>query len=230
MKEWDGKTQGSLWGYKFFTFCVDTFGLSISYFICYFVSLHFMLFAVKQRKGLISFHKKAFQTNSFNSIMLASKTFFRFGQTLIDRIAMHTKHKIKFSYEFRNEQVLKKITSLQQGGILISGHVGNWEIAGNLIHDRVSSKINVVMLDNEVETIKNFIQSKTGDPRYNLIPIKNDFSHLILMKQALDRNELIAMHADRIMDKGKVIELSFLGSKAKFPLGPFILAQKFLKS
>ena len=63
--------------------------------------------------------------------------------------------------------------------------------------------------------------------RYNLIPLKNDMSHLVLIHQALKRNELIALHADRVMAGQKTISVNFLKSVAKFPAGPFIMAHKF---
>ncbi len=155
------------------------------------------------------------------------KTFYYFGQTLIDRIAIQSSKRKAFTHSFNNEKVLREMHANEKGGILISGHLGNWENAGNLIHERITSTINIVMLDAEVEKIKSYVENQTGGAKYNLIPIKDDMSHLILMHQALKRNELIAIHADRVTQQGKNIELDFLGGKAQFPLGPFIMAHKF---
>lgn len=227
MEKWDGKTKGSLLGYKFFIFCIQSFGINVSYFFCYFVSAYYILFAKKQRNGLIQFYTTGFGFSKKKARRLAFRNFYNFGQTLIDRVAMLTRKKEGFTYTFNNEKVLSELNTNQKGGILISGHLGNWENAGNLIHERITSTINIVMLDAEVQQIKSLLEMKTGGPNYNLIPIKNDMSHLILMHQALKRNELIALHADRMMEGGKNIEMDFLNGKANFPIGPFILAQKF---
>ena len=227
MKKWDGKTKGSLWGYKFFVFCINFLGLRIAYFFCYFVAYYYILFASKQREGLIQFYMIGFCYSRKKAKKLAFQNFYMFGQTLIDRIAMFTKREDKFTYTFNNEKVIKNITAENKGGILISGHLGNWEIAGNLIHDRITSAINILMLDAEVEKIKQFLEMKTGGVSYNVIPIKDDMSHLILMHQALKRNELIVINADRTTPGSKYLEMEFLASKAKFPLGPFVLAEKF---
>ena len=226
MKKWDGKTKGSVRGYKFFIFCITFLGLKVSYFFCFFVSYYYILFATKQRNGLIQFYCVGLGKTKKEAKQLAIKNFYIFGQTLIDRIAMFTRRKVKFTHTFNNEKVLRELNEENKGGILLSGHIGNWEIAGNLIHDRISSTINIVMLDTEVEKVKSFLELKTGGPRYSLIPIKDDMSHLILIHRALKRNEFIAIHADRISDDAKSIELDFLQSKAKFPLGPFLLAEK----
>jgi len=226
-KKWDGKTKGSLLGYKFFVFCIRFFGLNVSYFFCYFVSFYFILFAKKERDGLLQFYTVGLKYSVKDAKKAAFRNFYNFGQTLIDRIAMQTNKRKTFDHTFNNEKVLRQMNDDNKGGILISGHVGNWENAGNLIRERITSTINIVMMDAEVEKIKDFLASQTGGPKYNLIPIKDDMSHLILMHRALKKNEFIAIHADRISDLSKNIELDFLNGKAKFPLGPFILAHKF---
>ena len=228
MEKWDGKTKGGLWGYKFFIFLIKTFGIRFSYSFCFFVSIYYIIFAKKEKNALIQFHKIGFGKNYKESKKIAFKTFFNFGKTLIDRVAILLINKENsFTYTFNNENALRNINENKKGGILISGHLGNWENAGNLLHKRITNKINIVMLDSEVKKIKSFLNLKTGGPLYNIIPIKSDLSHLILIHKALKNNELIALHADRVFNKQKTIELDFLNHKAKFPIGPFVLASKF---
>ncbi|MCH2230092.1 MAG: lysophospholipid acyltransferase family protein [Crocinitomicaceae bacterium] len=227
MEKWDGKTKGSLWGYKFFVFIIRTFGIRFSYFFCYFVSFYYVLFAKPQKEALIQFYTIGFGYSRKKAKKLAFTNFYNFGQTLIDRVAMLTNKQSKFTHTFNNEKVLRELNENKKGGILISGHVGNWENAGNLIHSRITNKINIVMLDAEVEKVKAFMETKTGGSNYNIIPIKDDMSHLILIHRALKRSEFVALHADRVTEGSKNIELNFLNSKAEFPMGPFILAQKF---
>lgn len=228
MEKWDGKTKGSLWGYKFFIFIIRAFGLNVSYFFCRFVSYYYILFAKTPREGLIQFYTIGFGYSRSKARKMAITNFYNFGQTLIDRIAMLSNKKNAFTHTFNNEVVLREMNNNAQGGILISGHLGNWENAGNLIHERITNTINIVMLDAEVEKIKKFMKMKTGGSNYNLIPLKkDDMSHLILIHKALKRNELVAIHADRVTSDGKFFEMDFLKGKAKFPMGPFILAEKF---
>ena len=226
-KKWDGKTKGSLWGYKFFVFCIRFFGLSVAYFCCYFVSIYVVFFSKKASEGLRQFYSKGLGYTSSQTRKAIFSNFYNFGQTLIDRIALATKKRKAFTYTFNNEKVLREMNTNQKGGILISGHVGNWENAGNLIRERITNAINIVMLDAEVEKIKSYLSEQTGGNKFNLIPIKNDMSHLILIHQALKRNELIAIHADRTSENSKNHTFPFLNGTADFPLGPFILAHKF---
>jgi predicted LPLAT superfamily acyltransferase len=226
-KKWDGKTKGSLFGYRFFIFLIQFFGTKIAYFFCFWVSLYYLFFVKKARIGIMHYYQTAFRFSKFNAFFEARKNFYHFGVNLIDRIAFKTKWKDKFTYSFENESVLVEMSESAKGGFLFSAHLGNWENAGNLIKQRVTGKINVVMLDAEVQKIKQFMEQEVGAAQYNLIAIKNDFSHLIEINAAIKRGELVAMHADRMFEGAKAFKLPFMNGYADFPMGPFMLVHKF---
>lgn len=226
-KKWNGQSKGTLLGYKFFVYSIRFLGIRFSYAFCRLVTFYYVFFAGKNRKALIHFYKTGFGFTSLKSFMYTTHTFFKFGQVLIDRIALKTPLKKHYSFTFENEAVLKEIHSLGKGGFLFSGHIGNWENTGSFIGERITSTINILMLDAEVEKIKGFLTKQTEAVKFNLIPLKDDMSHLILIHQALKRNEMIALHADRISDGQKKISLPFLNGIAEFPLGPFYMAHKF---
>lgn len=226
-KKWDGKSKGSPLGYRFFILCIRFLGVRISYFFCFFVAGYFVLFARKQRNGLMQFYKQGFGFSTRKSMQYAAANFYQFGQIIIDRVALRTKRKSFYTHSFDNEIVLRQMHAAGKGGFLFSGHVGNWENAGNLIGERITSKINILMLDAEVEKIKSLVDQNTESSKYNLIPLKEDMSHLILIHRALKRNELIALHADRNQEGQKSFKMRFLNGYAEFPAGPFIMAHKF---
>lgn len=226
MAEWDGKTKGSLFGYRFFVACIRVAGVRPAYFFARFISFWYYLFAARSRRALKQFYKEGMQLSSFRAFTLSLSTFFRFAQTLIDRVAFTTYRRKFYTYDFDNEIVLRQMVEQNTGGILLSAHLGNWENAGRLIYERITTKINVVMLDEEVGKVKAFLESQDNAGKFAVIAVKDDMSHLIKMHAALRNNEFVAIHADRVMD-GKVIELPFLSKRAKFPAGPFVLARMF---
>lgn len=227
MSQWDGKSKGTVLGYKIFLFFIKAFGIGSAYFILHFVSFYYYLFAKKNKKPIVNFYKQGLNYSDKEANHLTRKNFFIFGQTLVDRHAFLVGKGNKFTYSFQNEKYLLEIQKNGKGGVLLSAHLGNWETAGNLLKERVSSKINVLMLDVEMEKIKKYLNNSTGGSQFNIIPIKNDLSHVISINNVLRDNELVAIHADRCMEGSKSLEISFLGRKAKFPLGPFIIASKF---
>lgn len=227
MSRWDGKTLGPLIGYQIFVLLIKTTGLGFSYLILKIVSYYYFLSETKKRNLMVDFYKRSLNYSPTEAGRLTRENFYILGQTLVDGVAFLIGKGKRFTHSFDGEQYLIDMKNGGKGGILLSAHLGNWDTAGNLLKKRVTSKINVVMLDEEVEGVKNFLENTTGGSRFNIIPIKNDLSHIILINNALSNNEFVAIHADRFLEGAKYIEMDFLGRKAKFPLGPFIIASKF---
>lgn len=227
MNRWDGKTKGSLLGYKIFLFFVKVLGLGFAYRLLQLVTYYYFLFAARPKKALLDFYSDTLHISGKPALDLVRKNFYIFGQTLLDRAAFLLGKGSHFTHIFENEQYLLDIRNGGKGGMLLSAHLGNWETAGNLLKGRITPTINIVMLDAEVESIKKFMDLSTGGSRFKIIPIKNDLSHIISIRNALINNEFVAIHADRYMEGAKFIEMDFMGKKAKFPYGPFVIASKF---
>ena len=228
MSKWDGKSKGSVLGYKIFLLTIRYCSIGFVYnTILNGVTLYYYWFSRKKREPIVNFYQSALSYDRKKALKTAKKNFYIFGQTLVDRIAFLVGNTKQFTHTFENEGLLVELSKSGKGGVLISGHVGNWETAGNLLVDRISSKINIIMYDEEVQQIKQYLDSSTGGSKFDVIAIKDDFSHIVRIHQALSNNEFIAIHADRIKEGAKFVEIAFFGKMAKFPLGPFIIASKF---
>ncbi len=110
--------------------------------------------------------------------------------------------------------------------MLISAHIGNWDIAGHLLK-RIDTPIHIVIYDGEHEKIKEYLDGITGAQSIKVIVIKNDLSHIYEISEAFRKNELVCMHADRFLEGNKTMKADFLGEPARFPMGPFVLASTF---
>lgn len=226
MSAWHGKSRGTPLGYRIFVWVLKTFGLLPAYFLLRIVVLYYFFFSFKASRQLYSLYHSRLGYGWFSSIIKIYKNYYLLGQGIIDKVALMSGIKTKLSFEFDGEENLRKIAALEKGGILLSAHIGNWDVAGHLF-TRLNSPINIVLYDGDHEQIKNYLEGVTGKRRINIIVIKNDLSHIYAISDALSKNELICMHADRFIEGNKTRKNSFLGEDAEFPLGPFILATTF---
>ncbi|HEY0656461.1 MAG TPA: lipid A biosynthesis acyltransferase [Chryseosolibacter sp.] len=226
MPQWAGKSKGNKLGYRIFVFVCKTFGVLPAYFLLRFVSLYYFLFSWSSSRHIYHYFRKRIGFGKIKSLFKIYSNYYVFGQTLLDKIIVMAGIENKFSYEFDGEENLREMARQGRGGILLSAHVGNWEAAGHLLK-RLNSKINVVMFDGEHQQIKAYVEGVTGGKNFNVIVIKNDMSHVYAIGDALGRNELICLHADRFLPGNKTISKNFLGAPAIFPLGPFQLAAGF---
>jgi predicted LPLAT superfamily acyltransferase len=223
---WKGKTKGGLLGHKIFVFILNTFGLTPAYFILRFVALYYFIFS-DTNKYIYFYFNKILNYQAAKARLKVYSSYFIFGQTLLDKVALLSGVKTNFNLVRDGGENLNKLSDGGKGGILLSAHVGNWEVAGQLLN-RLNTKFNILMYENEHENIKNYLEGVMSKRNLTIIPIKdNDMSHLIKVKEAFNNNELLVMHGDRFREGVKTIEHNFMGRKARFPLGPFHLAAKF---
>jgi len=225
MTQWQGRTRGGLFGYKFFVFIISKLGLSFAYFFLKFVALYFLLSASKARKSIFKFYRTTFKYSKLRSHIYVYKNYCKFGEVLVDKIALLSGTNKKFTFDFDGEGYLNQLAEKKTGGILVTSHVGNWEIAGQLL-ERINTKVNILVFDGEHEKIKNYLNG-VMEKRIGFIYINQDLSHVELMKRAFENNEIIAINADRYIQGNKIVKVDFFGKKAGFPIGPFYMAGRY---
>jgi predicted LPLAT superfamily acyltransferase len=226
MANWDGKTQGGLLGYKIFVFFIKAFGIRFAYFFLYFVAPYFVFFSRKAFKAQYFYFRNIHHQKAFKAFFNAYLNFCMLGKTLVDKIAILSGLKRLYTFNFDGEQYLRQMVSEGTGGILINAHVGNWDIAGQLL-ERLDTPIHVLMFDAEHQQISEYLKDVMTEKNIKVIIIREDGSHLTEIRDALSNKEIIAMNGDRHMEGNKVYTVNFMGLPAKFPAGPFSMAAKF---
>ncbi|RPD98581.1 lipid A biosynthesis acyltransferase [Aureibaculum marinum] len=227
MAQWEGKSRGTVLGYKIFIFFMKKLGLSSAYFILYFVAFYFLFFSPKGTKSSYYYFRQRLHYNALKSIYSVYRSYYKFGQTIIDKVAIKSGLRNRFTYHFDGIDSLKQLIADKKGGILISAHVGNFEIADFFLKEiDFNSEMNIVTTDQEHSDIKEYLESVSQKSPVKLILIKEDFSHIFDINAALAKNELICFTGDRYFDGTRSLEEDLLGEKAKFPAGPFLLASR----
>lgn len=226
MPLWHGKSSGNRLGYSIFVAVLKQLGLRTAYFLLLLVSGYYFLFAWKSSRHILYFFRKRLGYSLGRSIALLYKNYYSFGQSLIDKVVIMSGMAKRFSFDFDGEEHLHQLVRLQKGGLLLSSHIGNWEAAGHLL-ERLNTRIHVVMFDGEHQKIKDYLTSVTGERNAHIIVIKDNLSHIYAISEALKRNELVCMHADRFVEGSRTFTADFLGKPARFPAGPFMLAAQF---
>ncbi len=227
MTKWEGKSRGTVFGYKLFVFILQKFGIRTTYFFLYFVAFYFLLFSVKGTKASYYYFRKRLKYSKLKSIINVYKTNFSFGQTIIDKVAIPSGLRNKFTYDFDGQHHLKELLKNKKGGILISAHVGNFEIAEYFFNElEEQSQISLVTTDQEHRAIKEYLEKVASKSNLKFIIVKNDLSHIFEINNALNNNELICFTGDRYFEGNKTITGTLLGKETQFPAGPFLIGSR----
>jgi len=226
MAEWEGKSRCNPLGYKIFVFVLKHLGIFPAYFILVFVAFYYVWFAPKTTPHILHFFQNKIGVSKWKSYFKLYETYFLLGQTLIDRVVVSAKLSKRITSTSNGAENLRNLVADKRGGILLGSHVGNWGIASQFLTNYDQS-VNVLIYDVEHEQIKQYLDNVTGGVKFNAIIVKDDLSHIYEIGEALQRNEIVCMTADRYLPEQRTLTAKFFGKDAQFPAGPFQLIKSF---
>ena len=180
----------------------------------------------KERRAIWFYYRQILKYSVLKSSLKIYAHFFVFAQTIVDKVAIRYGFSHKFKYTFENAEEAIELMSKPQGAIFLGAHIGSWEV-GSHIFSKYDKTMNILMVDAEYQRIKNVIEKSGEDPGFKIIPINEDSIEAILrVKKALSDGEILGIQGDRYIDEKRKKEVEFLGRKADFPEGPFLMASK----
>ncbi|TDN89435.1 hypothetical protein DET49_106180 [Salegentibacter sp. 24] len=227
MGNWKGQSRGTVLGLRVYVFIINFFGLYASYFVLFFVAFYFLFFAFNSTKSVYYFFRKRLGYSKFRAVLNVYISYFTFGKIQLDRVAIASGLKHKYSFEFDGIGHIENLLEQKKGGILLTAHIGNFNLAKHFFDHKSNHQIvNLVVTDLEHQEIKNYLDSVTGKSAVKLIILKDDLSHIFEMHRALKNNELLVFAADRYTADAKTFTINFMGDPVKFPQGPFKLAAR----
>jgi KDO2-lipid IV(A) lauroyltransferase len=155
--------------------------------------------------------------------LLAKEVFVNFGKYLIDFFSFGRDEKdyLKNTVRCIGLENIDEALKSGKGCIIVTGHFGNWELAGCATAS-LGYKINGVVFSHLDPRINNLFLNQRKTAGMNAIPIGAARKGC---EQALRRNECVAILGDRPFgDKG--IEAEFFGKTAVVPRGAALFSIK----
>lgn len=218
---WSGRGKGTSLGNRFFMVLIRVFGVLPAYLFLFPACLTYALLDRSSKRALRSYRAALGMPGGFWSLY---RHFYCFGMSMVDRFSFLVLRGSPFAYTCIDEERIAAAAAQGAGAILLSAHVGNWEIAGNLLYDRLEVPINVLMLDAEREALQRVYQPALDRRRFKAIAIvPNAPDAMVETVARLRQGELVCLLGDRLLD-GRGMTVPFLGRPARFPIGPFAVA------
>ncbi len=221
MNNWPGTTYGNEWMHKWLIRILRHTDVRILYaFVSVFV-IPVCLMTCRSRGIAYRYFRRRIGMGRLKSAWMTYVNHCLFAQIVIDKFAMYAGK--TFDVTVENYESFQHLASQEQGFVLLSSHIGNYEIAGyTLVSKR--KRFNALVFAGEKASVMQNRSRLFRHTNINMIATSPDMSHLFEIDKALQDGEIVSIPADRINGSSKHIELDFLGAKAKFPLGPFAVA------
>lgn len=221
-KEWKGSTAGTPWMHRWLIRSLRVLPLRFVYAgAVVFVIPFCMLFAHKGYISIYHFFRRRLGQKSLRAFWNTYVNHCHFAQVIIDRFYVYGGG--RFDFEIENYDLYLRLAAEPGGFVILSAHVGNYEVAGYTLAAK-TKRFNALVYGGEVQTVMQNRSHILTQNNIRMIPIQGDMSHLFAMSNALAEGESVSIPADRIFGSPRHVECPLFGETARLPLGPFAIA------
>lgn len=195
-----------------------------------FHTVFFFLLCPGTRKPVIENLSILFPESSrFINTLRAFRVFWSFANSITDA-AYCREGKNIIDWEVEGDEYFRKFTAGEDGAIVLTAHMGNYDIAASMFANKFGRKLNAVRAPERDPVRQRYMQEKFSaegsddfEVRYNA----DDKFLGIDLARALMNGEYVAIQGDRVLfdvSSLKVPVREMSGLHMNIPKGPFVLA------
>jgi len=198
--------------------------LKVSYALAVFIASIYSFISKKDREAAKANLKVLFPSyNDKRLDAMARQIFINFAKYLVDFFGFSKvdKEYVNKYVKFEGFEILKNALKGGKGVILLSAHIGNWELGG-VVLPVLGIPFASVALDNKDQKINNFFMTQRTVTGGEVIGTSSSLKRCIT---ALKENRALALVGDRdYFDNGIVVD--FFGKSTSLPKGPAVFSRR----
>jgi len=148
-----------------------------------------------------------------------------FAENILDRMIVWSGDAERIHIDDQATAHLLDLVREHRGGILLSSHLGSYDML-RLLSERTGIVLNVLMFTQNSARINAFFERLYPELKMRLIHFEpGSIGAAFEIKAAIERGEFVGVLADRVREseRDRWVSVPFLGRRARFPLGVFLL-------
>ncbi len=181
-------------------------------------------FLKRTKAGMRDNFRSALGVGEAKARELARRQFFEYGRHTIDVWRLRSEAFVPRITTFDEDaRVLERSRRGGRGFLLVTGHVGNWEMGAVTLrqHDLVPAVVGQAELDPNVQDMRQQLRERLG---VESIDIGTSMATAFKVRSAVDRGRAVALLVDRAYPEDRVI-VPFFGRPTPFLRSPALLAR-----
>lgn len=190
-------------------------------------SFLFMFLAIPARRAIMKNLRHILPGSTYlGNLCRSYRVFLNFAWSIADT-ARFKESKSSVDWEFVGYEHLQQIVDTQQGAIILTAHMGNYDLGSYLFTERLHRPMRTVRApETDAETQKwvERNRSKLSDVDVAVDYNTETTSLAFDLLRAIGENQIVAIQGDRVVGGVASSRVTFFGVETEFPSGPFALA------
>lgn len=129
---WQGHTDGHPWMLRSLVAMFRWIDIRILYGVMAVVVVFYMLLNRRGYRAIRDLFRRRLGYGRWRTLRAVYKNHYRFGQIILDRFAIYAGQ--RFHVEIEHNEYYRELVTRPGGFIMLSSHVGNYELAGYTLH------------------------------------------------------------------------------------------------
>jgi predicted LPLAT superfamily acyltransferase len=212
--------RGSVLGVRFVVFLATVFGRAPARFFVRILAFYFTLFAGPARRGMRSYFERIGERPSFSR---AYTQVLRFAHVTLDGLFLLSGKTKGISFDRDGTHHLEELKRSGRGAILLGAHHGSfYAMRGKSGMENIP--VYAVVYTKHAQRINRVLDEISPASKARLLSMGEGVDFMLKIRELIEQGALIAILNDRVGSDDRAVEVDFLGAKARFPTGAFILA------
>ncbi len=216
------RQRGNRLGIWFFKILMQLSGLRGAYALLYPVCLHYAIFDRAAVRTALPYVSHRFpEMSALRKWWTVYLLFVSQGKNLIDRHAL-VAGVVEFDTAIDGYEQLEAFSNDQQGFILLTSHVGNWQTVMHSL-EKLDRTVHLLMKPEMNTAVRDAVQVDAEESRVKIISPDQDMGGVLAVMNALENGDIVSIMGDRTYGADSV-NVGFLGDSAHFPYSAFHIA------
>jgi predicted LPLAT superfamily acyltransferase len=226
--DWKGWTevseQGSVLAIRTVVFITTVFGRTFGRLIARVVAFYYWLFASGARRSVRTYFRRIHGREP--RAIEVYRHILRFAETTLDAFFLVAGKTHHFEVTRTGDQHLAALRDGKRGAILLGAHLGSF-YAMRAQSDLEKLPLYAVVYTKNARHINDALEKIDPGKNAKLLQMGEGIDFMLRIKELVEGGAIVAILADRVPPSAgdeRSIEVDFMGSPARFPTGPYLLA------
>ena len=226
---------GSILGIRILLTVYRLFGRSLFLLTLYPVIIYFFLFRPASRHASIQYlsrlKKQGLLTLRGPLLWLSFRHFLSFANSILDKFIAWIGQINYADIDYENLSLMMDRMDQKQGALLIASHLGNVEVSRALTERRPQLKMTILAHTKNAEQFNRLLNEFSDSQNITIMQVSElTPASSIQLAEKIQAGEFVVVTGDRtpiesddVTSSRRVCSVDFIGAKANFPQGPFLI-------